>query len=199
MVKSVSWQNESTVDQVVKVLSSGGVIASATDTICGLLAPITKMGYDKLNEIKQRFDKPFLILIGDRQKLSLFCQMPSNPKIQKIMDRYWPGPLTIILPAQKDLPEFIKSKENTVAVRVPDHAGLHKVLSHFDGLFSTSANLAGDAVPSTVDHIQSSIQEQISLLVKDEHPKDECIASTIIDCTGDDIRVIRQGSVKLPA
>lgn len=197
MVKRVSWQHESMYDSLIKILQSDGVITSSTDTVFGLLAPLTQAGYDKLNEIKKRSDKPYLILIGNRQKLTLLCDVPDDPKIQSIMDTYWPGPLTIILPAKKNLPAYMKSKEGTIAIRMPAHAGLQKLLAHFDGLFSTSANLAGEPIPCSAEQISTVIQEQIPLLVLDEQHKDECIASTIIDCTGEQIKILRQGMIKV--
>lgn len=197
MVKVMHWHDESVTNNVIKIMQSGDLIVSTTDTVFGLLAPATQQGFDKLNAIKQRYDKPYLILISDISKLPLFADVPHNATLQKIMDRYWPGPLTIILPAKNNLPEFMQSKNNTVAIRVPDHAGLQKVLAHFDGLFSTSANLAGEPVPETVDQLSDAIKNKVRMLVLDKQPKDAAVASTIIDATSDDIQVIRQGAITL--
>lgn len=197
MAKITTWQDQNIVDELVRVLRDEGIAVSTTDTILGLLAPTTQLGRRKLDEIKHRNDKPYLILMSDKKKISLFCDQKQIAKVQHIIDAYWPGPLTIILSAKKDLPTYLQSPDGTVALRVPDHAGLHQVLVHFDGLFSTSANLTGHPVPSAIDQIDQSIQDEVDAIITDAHPSAQTTASTIIDCTGDQMKIVRQGAIKI--
>jgi tRNA threonylcarbamoyl adenosine modification protein (Sua5/YciO/YrdC/YwlC family) len=197
MKKIATWQDQNISEQLLAILRKDGIIASSTDTILGLLAPLTQGGWQQLNEIKHREQKPYIILISDREKAGLFCDELHLVKIEKIMKTYWPGPLTIILPAKNDLPDYLRSKDGTVALRVPDHAGLQKLLIHCDGLFSTSANLAGQPVPHSIQEMDDSIKDRVDALVIDAHPRETAVASTIIDCTGKDIRIVREGAIKI--
>jgi len=197
MKKIATWQDQNISEQLLAILRKDGIIASSTDTILGLLAPLTQGGWQQLNEIKHREQKPYIILISDRKKAGLFCDELHLVKIEKIMKTYWPGPLTIILPAKNDLPDYLRSKDGTVALRVPDHAGLQKLLIHCDGLFSTSANLAGQPVPHSIQEMDDSIKDRVDALVIDAHPRETAVASTIIDCTGKDIRIVREGAIKI--
>lgn len=197
MAKRATWQDQNIVDELAQLLRNEGIVVSTTDTILGLLAPLTQLGRRKLDEIKHRNDKPYLILMSDTKKISLFCDQAQIEKVQHIIDTYWPGPLTIIMPAKKDLASYLQSPDGTVALRVPDHAKLHELLTYFDGLFSTSANLAGHPVPLIIDHIDQSIHDEVDAIITDQHANTRTLASTIIDCTGEQIKVVRQGAINI--
>ena len=103
MAKRATWQDQNIVDELVQLLRNEAIVVSTTDTILGLLAPLTQLGRRKLDEIKHRNDKPYLILMSDTKKLSLFCDQAQIAKVQHIIDAYWPGPLTIISHWQKKI------------------------------------------------------------------------------------------------
>ena len=189
------WNDEESRDEIASMLRSGRIIAGSSDTVMGLFATLTQSNHDKLNAIKQRSDKPYLILIGDKQKAKLFTHVLNSPQIEKIIEKFWPGPLTIIVPAKKDLPEFMQSKEGTIALRVPQHEGLHDLLKDFDGLFSTSANKAGEPIPCTIDEIDPSIKNHVAALVLNAEENKVCTPSTILDCTQDCIQLVREGAI----
>ena len=192
MVNFNSWHNKNIYDEINSILRAEGVIATDSDTVLGLLAPLTQAGYDKLNEIKHRSGKPYLVLVCDKQKALQFSDVFNKKKISTICEKYWPGPLTIIVQAKKELPDFMKSKEGTIAIRVPDHAGLQKLLADYDGLFSTSANRADRPIPQNVDELDEAIKNNVDLIISKGKSQD--LPSTIIDCTGDEIKVIREGA-----
>ncbi len=89
----------------------------------------------------------------------------------------------------------MKSSEGTVALRVPDHAGLQSVMKKVGPLFSTSANRKGYPTPATLDAVDQTILDNVDLIIADKKttPK-EPVPSTILDCTGDEIKVIREGA-----
>lgn len=198
MKKNCFWGDEKAINTITQILQNDGIIASSTDTVWGLLAPLTHAGYTRLNEIKQRSDKPYLVLVPSLEKAKHFSDALEEPQIAKLIDAYWPGPLTIIVKAKDDLPDYMKSKNNTIALRWPKHQGLQAVLSHFYGLFSTSANLAQKPVACTVDQLDEAITNNVAAIVIDREEKPSCLPSTLIDCTQTPIKIIREGAIKIP-
>ena len=184
---------------ITELLNNNNVLISSTDTVLGLLAPVTDKGFTALNTIKKRSSKPYLIMISDFSKVAHFSDQKLTPEIEALLKKAWPGPLTVILKAKKDLPGYMTSSKGTVALRVPNHKSLLSVLQHFDGLFSTSANLTGQAVPESFENIDKSLVEHVVALVGQTIDKGHhypVIPSTIIDCSDNSIKVIRQGTFK---
>jgi L-threonylcarbamoyladenylate synthase len=196
--KSLFWNNFNTETLLLKSLDSEGVSVTSTDTVLGLLAKTTQKGLKQLNTIKYcKFKRQFLILISDAKKLSTFIQIEYLTKIvQSIIDNCWPGPLTIIFKGKKGLPSFLAGKNNTVAIRFPTHKGLQQLLSHFDGLFSSSANLEGEDPPHNVYELSTEIIEKVDYIVIDKDiVKAKTAPSTIIDVSS--IKPTGEGSVKV--
>ncbi len=117
------WDHKNTICKVLAIMRSGGVIVGSSDTVIGLLAPLTKEGFDAFNRIKKRQEKPYLILVKSQfEAINLIDQVLSE-EIKNIMRSCWPGPLTLIFKAKADLPDYVKSPDGTIALRVPDHVG----------------------------------------------------------------------------
>jgi tRNA threonylcarbamoyl adenosine modification protein (Sua5/YciO/YrdC/YwlC family) len=190
------WSEPADVTLIKKDLLAGNVVAGSSDTILGLFADTTEAGVKRLNSIKSRDKKPYLILIARREDASFFVSEISGPA-DRLMRSCWPGPLTLILKARKGLPSYLVGADGTVALRVPQHTPLLGLLASFKGLFSTSANLAGDAVPSCVEDLNSSILEGVSHLVVDRIASPSGPASTIIDASGPSLKLIRAGAYPL--
>ncbi len=178
-------------------MRSGEVVVGSSDTVIGFLAPLTQEGFTALNTIKKRQEKPYLILVGSQSAVETLIEQPLSEQIKGIMARCWPGPLTLIFKAKASLPDYIKGPDGTIALRVPAHTGLQQLLAHCNGLFSTSANKAGEPVPVSFDQLDSDIKKQVKALV-DDHPDEtsqEVLPSTILDCSdGTTIRVVREGA-----
>jgi L-threonylcarbamoyladenylate synthase len=92
------------------------------------------------------------------------------------------------------LPAFIGSAQKTVALRMPDHQELRDVARDFDGLFSTSANLAGQPLPETLADVSPLILAEIQLIVIDDEREVSEVSSTILDCTGAVPKIVREGA-----
>jgi L-threonylcarbamoyladenylate synthase len=190
------WQDESTIARLSKALKDGDVVAGTSDTVLGLLADTTQEGFLALNAIKGRHDKPYLVLIASVDKVNHFAQFPLSPDVQKLMAACWPGPLTLVLPAKKELAPWL-APSGTIALRVPQHAGLLELLPHFEGLYSTSANLAGKPVPKTLNELDALIRENVAYVVDDKEGKNTVVPSTIIDCTRPQLKIIREGTYSI--
>jgi L-threonylcarbamoyladenylate synthase len=192
MKKYWYWHEPGVFQVIDEILQKGGIIAGSSDTVTGLLAPLTQEGKKALDRIKHRDNKPYIVLVSDIAKAQQFSKTIADERLQLLLKACWPGPLTVIVPAHKQLPLDLTS-EGTIALRVPDHIGLQKVLQNHDGLFSTSANLTGKQVPTDVTTIDPAILNEVAMVI-DEQNKKPSKPSTIIDCTGAAIKLIREGA-----
>lgn len=188
------WNNLQDRQKIQDFLSRDEIIVCSTDTVLGLLGRLTQKSYDALNRIKQRSDKPYLIMIKSKQVLSKFIEQPITPKMEKMIDASWPGPVTLIFKARSDLPNFIKSHDGTIALRVPNHTGLLSLLQNNDGFFSTSANIHTEPIPHALSEINPKIKGVIAGCCLDQEDKlAEFLPSTILDCSAEEIKVVRLG------
>lgn len=195
-MKPLFWDNLETIKKLEKELHEGAVVLAAGDTVLGLLADVSEGGYAQLDALKKRSKKPYLLLVKSKEKvLKLIEKDPVNFfQIEKLMDLCWPGPVTLILKAKSKVPFGVKSPEGNVAIRVPDHAGLQQLLAHFDALYSTSANTSGNPVPADLLDVEKAILDGVSCVVLNEEGTGSIVASTIIDCTGEKIKIVREGA-----
>ncbi len=197
--KQIFWENPSELKKLIKSLKNNEISIVSTDTIYGFLGNLTKYSFNKLNSLKEdRKQKPYLILIEAEEKLEEFVNIKNlSPAILKIIKKCWPGAITLIFKAKESLPShLITAKEETVALRCPDHAPLRKILKSFNGLLSTSANKAGKEIPKNLQEINPSLLKKVKFFVDYKKPqKETCnIPSTILDCSNPNkIKVVRSG------
>lgn len=189
----LSWNNITDIEELKRQLDDDEVILASGDTVLGLYAPLTLIGYETLNTLKQRSGKPYLVLISSPHMLPYFVDQVIDDKLQRLMDTVWPGPVTLIFKAKADLPKFIKDASGTIALRVPNHQGLKQLLISYKGLFSTSANLHTEPIPTRIDDVNPKIKEHIRAICLDDATKQDQVPSTILDCSSDTIKVVREG------
>jgi L-threonylcarbamoyladenylate synthase len=196
----LNWAHQEDIRQLVTSLMQGNISICTTDTVLGLIAPITQNAFDKLNKLKGRSEKPYLVLIPNAESVQLFSDCKFQLPVKRIINSGWPGPLTLIIKAKESLPAFMKSQEGTIALRVPDHAGLQSVMKQIGPVFSTSANLQGQPTPTQIEDVDPEIMNKISLIIKDkERAQGTSLASTILDCTGQKIKLVREGAYPIEA
>lgn len=193
MAKRIDWKDVTFFDEVTHALQQGNVVAGGSDTVLGLLAAVTPAGKKRLDQIKRRSEIPYVILVANLQKAEELSPFFKTEKGRQLAKAFWPGPLTLIVPAAKGVPRYLQSKTGGIAIRVPDHAVLQRLLAQMGMLFSTSANLSGNPIPEHISEIDPSIAAQISYLVGDSDGK--TIASTILDCTQKEPQIVRHGAV----
>lgn len=180
---------------LIEVLRKGQGVAGSSDTVLGLLSDTTEQGRKFLDETKGRQEKPYIILIESCLKASYFVDRDELDRVQGLLEAFWPGPLTVIFKAKQGLPSYLTGSDGRVALRVPKHPGLLALLKHFKGLFSTSANLTGKPVPVSVDEIDPKILASVSYVALDDQPQMQKPPSTIIDCSGTEIKLVREGAI----
>jgi L-threonylcarbamoyladenylate synthase len=169
---------------LVRVLRAGGVAIAPGDTMYGLVgvAPGTE---GRIRVIKGRGeDKPFLQLLLDPSWVADLSPLPVPAKLL----RYWPGPLTLVLPARQG---------GTVALRVPDSPFLHELLVAVGtSLFSTSVNRAGSPPLRTVEEMQGEFEGDVDMIYDAGDPLPGP-PSTLVDVTSRPYRVLRHGALPL--
>ena len=173
------------------------MILSASDTVLGLFAQLSEKSKKKLDMIKQRNVKPYIVLLSSVANLDTFVDQNIDESMKKIMATYWPGPLTIVFKAKRTLPSWLKGADNTIAIRIPDHERLQQILQHVDGLFTTSANVTDQPLPLQLSEVNQSVVDQVALVSCDHNRIYNGLASTILDFSAGSVRIIRQGSVTI--
>lgn len=184
------------VQTVSRVLMGGGIVAMRTDTVYGLLASVDRPdALTKLVRLKVRpSDKPFVLLASDWIAVrAVTSHLP--PVARALGSRYWPGPLTLVLPGNDELPQEVRAAGPTVAVRIPGDALILAILREFRGaVVAPSANLPGQPPATTIEEVAEVFDGDIDLAV-DSGPARLSQPSTIINCTGFGGEILRRGPV----
>ncbi len=189
-------QNAESLSQAAEVIDRGGVIAFRTDTFYGLGAdPFQQKAVQKIKEFKGREDhKPILVLISDEGQLQRLISPVSDVFISAA-DRFWPGPLTIIGPAQAAVPTEITAGTKTVGVRLPDDDKVRSLVRKCGGILTaTSANPSAAPPARTAAEVHGYFGDRIDLII-DGGPAKTDQPSTVIDISGSDIELIREGVI----
>jgi tRNA threonylcarbamoyl adenosine modification protein (Sua5/YciO/YrdC/YwlC family) len=196
MLLNVHPQNPQTrnIQTLVGCLEKGGVIIYPTDTIYGLGCNIfSHKAIEKICSWKNiPVDKAqFSFICYDLSHLSLYTKSISTP-LYRLLKMYLPGPYTFILPASKEVPKILKSKKNTIGIRIPDNAIARTMVKEL-GHPIISTTLPGDKVEDYTDPetIYARCKKQVDIVV--DAGVGGMIPSTVIDCTSDEPLLIRQG------
>ena len=180
----------------VSAIRAGGIVAFPTDTLYGLGAdPRSSSAVSRLFLSKQRpLDRPIPLVAASIEQVrdSVGTLTPLG---QRLAVQFWPGPLTLIIPAAAGLCRDIHLGTGKVAVRVPDHAvarALARAVGH--ALTSTSANVSGGEAPATPDDVAAALGDAIDVLL-DAGPAPGGPPSTIVDVTGHEPVLVRAGAI----
>ena len=178
------------------VLHKGGLVSFPTDTVYGLGAlAFDGEAVESIYLAKDRpIEKAIPVLIGDDTNLEKVSDDISDVT-RKLASHFWPGPLTVIVPKKPTLPESV-SATSTVGVRIPDHTVARELLRAAGPMAVTSANISGEPSPSTAREVFDQLNGRIELII-DGGPTPGGVPSTLVDCTGSEIKVLRQGPITL--
>ena len=178
------------------LILAGGVVAYPTETVYGLgVDPANEAALARLFSIKGRpADQPVLLLVAERSQLSDLASSVSS-LASDLMDRFWPGPLTLILPARNGLSNYVTTGSNTVAVRQASPGVAADLLDQTDiPITSTSANRTGERPAVTSTQVAALLPENDALALDGQCTPD-ALPSTLVDVTGHHPRVIRDGAI----
>jgi L-threonylcarbamoyladenylate synthase len=192
--KVVSSDSPNAILSALEILLSGGLVAFPTDTVYGVgCLAFHQQAIESIYIAKDRpIDKAIPVLIGDNEDLVKVAEeVPIFA--MRLIDRFWPGPLTILVPKKPTLPAAI-SATSTVGVRVPDHDVARALLRLTGPMAVTSANISGQASPTSAQEVVSQLGGRIAMIV-DGGETPGGVPSTLVDCTGEKIQILREGPI----
>jgi L-threonylcarbamoyladenylate synthase len=184
------------VAQAAALLRGSELVAFPTETVYGLGANATDAdAVAKIYAAKGRpSDNPLIVHVADREAVSqIAAQIP--PKAETLMERFWPGPLTLVLPKQPVVPDSVTGNLPTVAVRMPDHpVALALIRAAGVPVAAPSANLSGRPSPTAAEHVLEDLAGRIPLVI-DGGETGVGLESTVLDLTVEPPAVLRPGGV----
>jgi L-threonylcarbamoyladenylate synthase len=179
---------------IVRVIRTGGVIAMPTESFYALGAnPLDPAAVERVLAIKGRpAGKPILVVVVERGHLASLVATVT-PSAEALIERFWPGPLTVILPAAAQVPECLTAGTGTVGVRLTADRSLTRLLRMVGPLTGTSANRSGASPARSAEEVQMSLGGAVDLIV-DGGRLVGGQPSTVVDAVGP-VRVIRDGPI----
>ncbi|MGH7178317.1 MAG: L-threonylcarbamoyladenylate synthase [Tepidisphaeraceae bacterium] len=189
-------KGEGDIARAVGILRGGGVVAFPTETVYGLGADATNpRAIARLFEIKARpATNPLIVHVADESFARRFAR-EWLPAATKLVARFWPGPLTLVVPRTNAIVAEVTAGLDTVGLRAPDHPLALELLRAFGGpIAAPSANKSSHVSPTTAQHVHDELGGAVELIL-DGGPCRVGIESTVLDLSVDPPRILRLGAV----
>ena len=188
------------IKKINEILTNDGVISYVTDTVWGLgCLPSSEKAVKRIYEIKHREAAKPLILMSD-EVYNLFDYLKPIPKEgQKLIKKYFPGALTIVLDKSSKTPNYITSNLPTVGIRVPDNEVFAEICRGIEGrvLATTSANISGEPPALTYEEAVKYIGNKVDFVIPDYGFQARGRASTVVGFNGETPVIYRQGDIEI--
>ena len=184
------------IEWAAEEIARGGVVALPTDTVYGIAASLAHPdAIERLYRIKgRRFDQPIPILLSSADQLHHLTGR-RDTRVALLLDRFWPGPLTVVLPAASHLSGRVVAGDNTVGVRMPNHPRAIEIIAKAGGTVAcTSANLSGGPEARSADEVAATIGSEVDLIL-DGGLTPGGHASTVVRFDVDGPVVLRKGPI----
>lgn len=187
------------IESAVSILKDGGLVAMPTETVYGLACDArNEKAVQALYRLKGRpGNHPVIVHLANAGQLDGWAvDIPETARV--LAERFWPGPMTLILKKHPSVPDTVTGGQQTVGIRIPSHPVALQLLKAFDGgIAAPSANKFGKISPTTAAHVRADLGDEIPLVL-DGGACDVGVESTIIDCTnGERLRILRPGQLAL--
>lgn len=181
-------------DKLRTILENGGAVVLPTETVYGLFAQaLNEEAVNHVYQLKQRpRDKAMNLNVSNLNDIYFFSQN-SPHYLEKLYNRFMPGPLTIILKANDNVPFWVNSGLDTVGFRLPNHEQTLRLIAETGPLIGPSANVSGQESGKEFTKLLSQFSEKLEGIADDEALTG--IDSTILDLSGPRARILRQGSI----
>ena len=192
--------NPQLIQKVVQILRDGGLVVYPTDTVYGLGCDITNnKAVEKVARYKGiKIEKAnFSFICSDLSHLSDYTK-PIPNSVFKLMKKNLPGPFTFILEANNNVPKYFKGKKKTVGIRVPDNNIVCEIVAELGNpILSTSIHDEDEILEYTTDPelIYEKFKDIADVVIDGGYG--ELLPSTIVDCSGDEVLILREGKGKL--
>jgi len=154
------------VERAVAILRGGGLVAFPTETVYGLGADATNAeAVGRIFTAKGRpADRPLTVLLGPSADPAPWVHWTEGAA--RLAERFWPGPLTLVLPLRRSLPDAVTATGSTLGLRVPDHPVAIELLERFGGgIAAPSANRSGQLSPTSADHVRQDLGDRVDLVL----------------------------------
>jgi len=188
------------IDEGIRILRQGGIVAYPTDTVYGLGASMTNpQAIQRVYQVKKRpLDMALPLLVATISQIENLADQVT-PVARRLIEKFLPGALTLVLPASRRVPDIVTAGGTTVAVRIPDHPVPLALINGIEApLVGTSANISGQPSPLTASEVRAQLASEVDLVI-DEGRHCNGRESTIIDLTGEVPVILRSGSIPLEA
>lgn len=196
MKTEVLKASEESINKAVVILKNGGVVGLPTETVYGLGAnAFDSLAVEKIFEAKGRpKDNPMIVHVAEIEEVySLVRVFPEKAKL--LAEKYWPGPLTIIMPKSDKVPARTSGGLDTVAIRMPSHPVMRDVIKKAGfPIAAPSANLSGSPSPTNAKYVFDDMDGRIQLII-DGGDCEVGLESTVITLAGEKPRLLRPGGI----
>jgi L-threonylcarbamoyladenylate synthase len=184
------------IERAAELLRAGLVVGVPTETVYGLAVLPEPGPLERLVAAKRRSaEKGIAVLVDSVEQVRALAELP--PVAERLATRFWPGPLTLVLPVRADraLPELLTGGRPTIGVRLPDHAVPRALAALLGPIATSSANISGEPDATTAELVASSIGEDVALIV-DDGPVRGGVPSTVVACLDDgEPQILRAGAL----
>lgn len=187
------------IKKAVEILKQGGIVIFPTDTAFGIGCRIDdEKAVQRLFKIRKRPENQAAPVLVNGKELAkkYFKDLPEG--VERLMDKFWPGALTIVYFCQKQkIPELVRGGKDTIGLRMPNHKNTLSLISSLDiPILGPSANFHGEKTPFKKEDIDPRLLELVDYFLDDKSLGDN-LTSTVIDCTKKPWQILRQGKIKL--
>lgn len=190
--------NKKNIALAADVIKAGGLVSFPTETVYGLGADgMNPIATAKIFEAKNRpAFNPLILHVADKETLHSIAEW-KNPNVEKLIKKFWPGPLTLVLKKKETVPEIVTAGNPTVAVRMPDHeVALELIKLSGTPIAAPSANRFGQLSPTDAQHVVKQLKNKVDVILNGG-PCSVGVESTILEITDDNIYLLRYGGLIL--
>ena len=183
------------IEKLVQILKNDGVISVPTDTVFGICARMnSQIAHDKLVKIKKRpINKAFPVMCANEEQIKSIAIV--NERKIKLIKALMPGPITLVLKKNKNLPEYITNGKDTIAIRMAISKSIKNLILKLQcPIFMTSANQSGEHECADLDEIEKACPHLDGMM---EGEVLYSKGSTIVDCSTDEIKILREGPISI--
>lgn len=196
-MKIYKYIDDNILEEIINVLNNDGLIIFPTDTVYGIACnAFSEKALKNLFLAKKRdSNKPINVLVDSIPKINLVADGINN-KEKELIGKYFPGNLTIIFNKKSDVSDILTANKNTVGVRIPNNEIALKILSAYPNpLATTSANKSGEENGTEIKDFIDVFKDKVDIII--DGGKTNSIPSTIVRVENNEIKIIREGSLKI--
>ncbi len=197
-MKIIKELTDDNLKEIKKVLDEEGIIIFPTDTVYGIGCNCYSIeGLKKLYSFKNRpLTKPINVLTDSKEKIESVSSGLKEKEVE-LIEKYLPGDLTIIVDKKENVPDLLTASLKTVGVRIPNHEMALKILSYYPYPIATSSvNLAGESPGIEVSDFIDEFKDKVDIIV-DGGKSPIGVASTIVRVEGNELKILREGKLKI--